>query len=680
MSSNFQTGRQSQARRIAISMLRFELAKAGISIFPCRNAPGTKGDKSPLGVQSWTAESTADENRIREWFRKYPDALIGIDCGKSGLVVIDCDRHGGPDGVAAFDDLTDANGGIPYGPMTLTQGNGQHHAFRQPDGDPIGCSAGALPKGVDVKAAGGYVIAQGSMRVDGVDGWKPAGSPCPELAEAFAAGTIPVIPQWLADIIRAPKRRDEQPQDTPAGEREALAPAGQRALPSGPTDDARGAAYAAKAFDEEMVLLASTGKGGRNNKLNDVAFRMGTMIARGWIEESTVRDALWNASLTNGYVKDKGPKAAKDTVNSGLRGGKANPHKDLDDREDADDAELLEIGNMLIEGNRRRREAEGRKLAKTPDGTSYDAETGEIVGQKPSDAPSKREPAGAAKEPAIKPTPYEWLDPSSIPPREWLYGYHFIRGFMGVTGASGGVGKSQLTIAEALSMVCGRALLRGIEPVAPLNVWIWNGEDPMHELNRRIAATAKHYGIRREDCRGQLFVNSGRNTKIIIAKAEKSGLTIARPVVDAIKARIKEDKIDVLIIDPFIKSHMVNENDNSAIDAVASEWADVAEHTGCAVELVHHVRKVGDFEVTVEAMRGASALVSAARSARVLNQMAEDESKKAGVDNRRAYFRVNNGKANMSIAPENATWFRIEIRRSSKSRTIRGRQFHRRRD
>jgi len=419
------------------------------------------------------------------------------------------------------------------------------------------------------------------------------------------------------------------------------------------SSDAGANAWAKVALEKRAERLAGTGEGGRNTALNATAYGMGRIVARGWIDESTVRAALEDACKKNGVWKEDGPKQCRQSLSSGLSKGKQNPRPDLPEREEDREIKLLadDIGRRVDEAYA------SRKIEEAEDGTLYDAETGEIV-EGPSGAPSKRE--SASKEPDIKPTPYEWLDPSSIPPREWLYGQHYIRSFIGVTGAAGGVGKSQLTIAEALSMVSGRALLCGTEPTEILNVWIWNGEDPLHELNRRVAGTAKHYGIKREDCRGQLFVDSGRNTKIVIAKAEKGGLVIARPLVEALKQRLAEDKIDVLIIDPFVKSHRVSENDNTLIDAVASEWADIAEQTNCAIELVHHVRKIGDVEVTVEAMRGASALVSAARSARVLNPMTDDEAKKAGVDNRRAYFRVNNGKSNMAPSSENATWFHLQ--------------------
>jgi 2,3-bisphosphoglycerate-independent phosphoglycerate mutase len=91
---------------------------------------------------------------------------------------------------------------------------------------------------------------------------------------------------------------------------------------------------------------------------------------------------------------------------------------------------------------------------------------------------------------------------------------------------------------------------------------------------------------------------------------------------------------------PHLSSHGVSENDNGAIDRVAKTWAKIAEETNCSIELVHHSRKTNGNEVTVEDSRGAVALLSAARSARVLNQMTKDEGERAGVEFRRLHFRV----------------------------------------
>src|SRR6188768_2915879 len=56
-------------------------------------------------------------------------------------------------------------------------------------------------------------------------------------------------------------------------------------------------------------------------------------------------------------------------------------------------------------------------------------------------------------------TPWTFVDPSTIPPRAWLYGRHYIRKYVSVTVSPGGVGKTSKSIAEALAMATGRDLL-----------------------------------------------------------------------------------------------------------------------------------------------------------------------------------------------------------------------------
>jgi hypothetical protein len=67
----------------------------------------------------------------------------------------------------------------------------------------------------------------------------------------------------------------------------------------------------------------------------------------------------------------------------------------------------------------------------------------------------------------------------------------------------------------------------------------------------------------------------------------------------------------------------------------------------------------GGAEATVEDGRGASALLAAVRSAQVLNKMTAREGKSAGVANHREYFKVENGKANLTPPPEGKDWFQI---------------------
>lgn len=264
----------------------------------------------------------------------------------------------------------------------------------------------------------------------------------------------------------------------------------------------------------------------------------------------------------------------------------------------------------------------------------------------------------------IKATPFVLMDPRTIPTRQWLYGRHYVRRFVSTTVAPGGLGKSSLSIVEALSMVTARDLL-GVRVRDPIRVWLWNGEDPRDELDRRIAAACLHYEVTAGDIADRLFVDSGRDLPIKLVDMATGGkVVVAVPTVEGVEQAIRDNRIDLLVIDPFVASHGVPENDNGAIDRVAKTWAGLAERCNCAIELVHHVRKTasGPEGYSVEDARGGSSLIGAVRSARVLNAMSKEEAERAGVEpeKRRLHFRVDNGKANMAPPMERANWVRME--------------------
>jgi hypothetical protein len=261
--------------------------------------------------------------------------------------------------------------------------------------------------------------------------------------------------------------------------------------------------------------------------------------------------------------------------------------------------------------------------------------------------------------PRFTPTPFKHRELATIPRRQFLYGKHYVREYLSATVAPSGLGKSALSIADAVAMASGCALL-GAEPVKRLRVWYWNGEDPREEIERRVEATCLHFRVDPVSIEDWLSVDSGRDTEVIVGEQTRSGMKIAVPVVEALTEALRAGKFDVLILDPFVSVHRVAENDNVAIDAVAKMFGRVAGWAKCSVETVHHVRKTGGAEITAEDGRGASAHVAAARSVRVLNRMSEQEGKNSGVgEERRFYFRSHIDKANLAPPNTKATWYKL---------------------
>ena len=266
-------------------------------------------------------------------------------------------------------------------------------------------------------------------------------------------------------------------------------------------------------------------------------------------------------------------------------------------------------------------------------------------------------------------TPFtKWPDEASLPRRHWLYGTHLLRGRVSLDVAAGGLGKSALKIGEGLAMASGKQLYGkeigrpDLPDSNPLRVWIYNLEDDEDELMLRTRAAMKHFGLTLDDLGGRLFVDSGLDQPCIVAKTGPTGTVIAHPLIAALIAEIRMRKIDVLILDPFVSSHSLNENDNNAIDEVVKgAWVRIAHECNCAVNLVHHIRKTNGEAATIDSARGSSSLIGAVRSAQVFNRMTEDEAERAKInpEHRRYYFRVTNEKANNAPPAEGSDWYRM---------------------
>jgi hypothetical protein len=262
-------------------------------------------------------------------------------------------------------------------------------------------------------------------------------------------------------------------------------------------------------------------------------------------------------------------------------------------------------------------------------------------------------------------TPYHWPDPASIPRRAFLLGKHYTRGFVSVTIAPGGRLKTTLGMTEAIGMTAKRDLLRGAILDNPLRVAVLNAEEPQEELDRRVAAICQHLNIEARDCDDRLIVRSLRERSPRFATLDaRGGCTLNKNELEAFKAELEALAVDVVILDPWISFHAVNENLSMHMDPLIKEaLGGIAEQLNLALEIAHHPRKSGPGQAdmtTVEDSRGSGALVFAARSARVLNFMTSDEAKKLAVpdDDRRLYVRIDNGKANMAPLGK-ATWLKI---------------------
>ena len=94
-------------------------------------------------------------------------------------------------------------------------------------------------------------------------------------------------------------------------------------------------------------------------------------------------------------------------------------------------------------------------------------------------------------------------------------------------------------------------------------------EDDRDELRRRVYAVLRHHGLTPADVRGWLFLSAPKGLRL----AEmRNGAPVAGELETLLRSAIEQRKVDVVSIDPFIKSHGLVENDNGAIDLYARCW------------------------------------------------------------------------------------------------------------
>jgi hypothetical protein len=213
-----------------------EYAARGWHLFPVHTARQTesgprcscgKGNCKHLGKHPRTKhgvnDATTDEPTIREWWRKCPDANIGIATGaKSGFVVLDIDpRHRGD---ASLAEWVKAHGELPETITVRTGGGGLHYYFNASGWSRV--KNAAIAPGIDIKATGGYIVAPPSMHASGRpyewrEGWSPH-----EVALAEA-------PEWLLTRAKPPKKKSKVKRE--AGQLGRMGQLGQSVppIPSG---------------------------------------------------------------------------------------------------------------------------------------------------------------------------------------------------------------------------------------------------------------------------------------------------------------------------------------------------------------------------------------------------------------------------------------------------------------
>jgi hypothetical protein len=240
-------------------------AEHGWPVIPC--APRSKIPLTHHGLH----DASCDVDTVRAWWRRWPQANIGI---RTGVVfdVVDVDS------AAGFDQLRLAAGGWAgwRGPVVHT-GHGRHFYAATVSGRR---SKIRFLDGCDYKAADAYVIAPPSIHPSGRR-YRFSGPSSGPDAPLYSP------PPWLAGLLDPPAR--------PAPSAPAFRPsAGNRF---------EGLRYALAALRSEAASVAGAAEGIRNDTLNLAAFRMRRLVEAGHLTEGDVLGALLPAAAAAGFIR-----------------------------------------------------------------------------------------------------------------------------------------------------------------------------------------------------------------------------------------------------------------------------------------------------------------------------------------------------------------------------------------
>jgi hypothetical protein len=238
--------------------------------------------KHPL-LRHGVRDASTDPNRLRCWWRRWPQANLGLATG----MVFDALDIDGPAGLAALRQLAGTVGLRLPGPLVATGGGGWHVWFA-----PTGLG-NRPPRGlthVDWRGQGGAVLAPPSRHISG---------------RTY---------RWVRDLDQAPLPK------VPAALRLLLDP--DPPTSSRPTRTAApGHPYGRRVLADELATLGRATPGQRNHTLNRTAFKVYRYVASGVLPDDEVTTAFTEIARTIGLSAAETSR----TLASARTAGLANP-------------------------------------------------------------------------------------------------------------------------------------------------------------------------------------------------------------------------------------------------------------------------------------------------------------------------------------------------------------------
>jgi RecA-family ATPase len=176
---------------------------------------------------------------------------------------------------------------------------------------------------------------------------------------------------------------------------------------------------------------------------------------------------------------------------------------------------------------------------------------------------------------------------------QWLIDQLWGDEAVGIVGGEPKTCKSFLALAMAVSVAGGVPCLRRFVPMQTGRVLLFAAEDALHIVRQRLAGIAAAAGRALADL------------DIHVITAPTVRLDVERDR-DALADTIVELKPKLLVLDPFVRLHRIDENLSGEVAPLLAYLRELQRRHHLAVVLVHHARKGGAKMRAGQALRGSS--------------------------------------------------------------------------
>lgn len=257
------------------------------------------------------------------------------------------------------------------------------------------------------------------------------------------------------------------------------------------------------------------------------------------------------------------------------------------------------------------------------------------------------------------------VEPNDIPARPWLFTRLLMRQQVTMLTGGGAAGKSTLALTVAAHLALGRSFMDFPLKGGAQRSIVYDHEDDVVEMSRRLWALCQWYGMPYADVKRQISLMSRREIHMRLAIGEGNTVRMQEENAKALVTAARPDDIGLVVLGPLVSLHSANEDDNTAMAFVLEIFHAIAEAADVSLLIHHHVSKssgnvsrAGD----PNAGRGAGSIGFAARLNYTLWTPTIEECQRFGIapERRFDFIRFDDAKLNLTKQQGLTGWLRKE--------------------